>query len=135
MGRIVVATDSSSVFEEVESALADQETTVERVTRGADVRAAVLASDPDLVVLDLQIGVMGGFASCMDLRLEESGGRLEPQNVLLLLDREADLFLARRSGADGWLVKPLDAGRLRAAATALWAGQGYADPLPAATLR
>ena len=29
----------------------------------------------------------------------------------MLLDRDADVFLARRSDADGWLVKPLDAFR------------------------
>ena len=40
----------------------------------------------------------------------------------MLLDREADVFLARRSEADGWLVKPLDAFRLRRAATAILDG-------------
>jgi hypothetical protein len=47
------------------------------------------------VVLDLQIGNMGGIAVAIDLHLEESGGRL-PRSILLLLDREADRFLARR---------------------------------------
>ena len=78
--------------------------------------------EPDLVMLDLQIGEMGGVAACLDLRLEESGDRLPPQKIVLLLDREADLFIARRAGADGWLVKPVDAGRLRRAAAAIAAG-------------
>ena len=73
-------------------------------------------------MLDLQIGNMGGMAACMAIRLEESGGRLPHLPVLMLLDRVADLFLARRSHADGWLVKPLDAFRLRRAADALLAG-------------
>ena len=64
-------------------------------------------------MLDLQIGNMGGIAVTMDLRLEESGDRLPHVPVIVLLDRKADLHLARRSGADGWLVKPLDALRLR----------------------
>ena len=55
---------------------------------------------------------MGGMATCMDLRLEESGGRLPHVPVLMLLDRRADVFLARRAGADGWVVKPLDSIRL-----------------------
>jgi hypothetical protein len=58
----------------------------------------------------------------MAIRLEESGGRLPHLPVLMLLDRVADLFLARRSHADGWLVKPLDAFRLRRASDALLAG-------------
>ena len=42
----------------------------------------------------------------------------------MLLDRQADVFLAKRSGADGWVVKPLDAFTLRRAATAILEGEG-----------
>ena len=45
----------------------------------------------------------------------------------MLLDRRPDVFLARRSGAEGWLVKPLDPLRLRRAARALLAGGTYHD--------
>ena len=79
---------------------------------------------PDLVVLDLQIGNMGGIATCIDLRHEAGAGRLPDVPVLMLLDRQADVFLARRSGADGWVVKPLDAFSLRRAATAILEGEG-----------
>ena len=49
--------------------------------------------------------------------------------VLMLLDRGADVFLARPADADGWLIKPLDAYRLRAAADALLAeGQWFEQP-------
>jgi hypothetical protein len=48
----------------------------------------------------------------------------------MLLDRAADMHLARRSGAEGWLVKPLDALRLRRAADALVAGGRYTEGLP-----
>jgi hypothetical protein len=36
----------------------------------------------------------------------------------MLLDRAPDVFLARRSNADAWLVKPLDPVPLRRAARA-----------------
>ena len=45
-------------------------------------------TEPDLVVLDLQIGNMGGIAVAIDLRLEEAAGRLPEVPILLLLDRE-----------------------------------------------
>jgi DNA-binding response OmpR family regulator len=61
----------------------------------------------------MQIGNMGGMAVSRDLRLEESGGRLGHVPILLLLDREADRFLARQSTADAMLCKPVDAGTLR----------------------
>jgi DNA-binding response OmpR family regulator len=125
--RVLVATDADAVFDEVDAALGEDGVTFTRVRGGRQVLKAVLDTDPDLVVLDLQIGSMGGVAACLDLRLEESGDRLATQNILLLLDREADLFIARHSGADGWLMKPLDAGRLRRATTAIMAGGLYTE--------
>ena len=82
---------------------------------------------PDLVILDLQIGTMGGMATCLDLRLEEGAGRIDHVPVLMLLDRRPDVFLARRSKAEGWLLKPLDPIRLRRAAQALLKGGTYYD--------
>ena len=123
MPNVLLATDSDEVFTEVDAALGSADTTVHRLTAGRQVRAAVVDLDPDLVILDLQIGSMGGIAACLDLRNEEGAGRLEPQAVLLLLDREADVFMARRSGADGWLIKPLTARRIEAAAAAVMAGE------------
>jgi DNA-binding response OmpR family regulator len=93
------------------------------------VLGAVKEHEPDLVVLDLQIGNMGGVATALGLRNEESFGRIEPQNVLMLLDRTADVFLARQAEADGWLVKPLDALRVRRAADQILAGGTYTEGL------
>ena len=80
------------------------------------------------------MGNMGGMAVCLELRLEESYGKLGHVPVLMLLDRRPDVFLARRSGAEGWVIKPLDPIRLRRAITALLDGGTYHDesypPLP-----
>ena len=74
------------------------------------------------MVLDLQIGNMGGMATCLDLRLEERAERIPPQRVVMLLDREADVFLARRAEADAWVVKPVDPLALRRTAQDALAG-------------
>ncbi len=89
---------------------------------------AVLESPPDLVILDLQIGNMGGMAVCLDLRLEEGKDRIDRLPVLMLLDRRADVFLARRADVQGWLVKPLDPIRIRRAVQALLADGTWYDP-------
>jgi DNA-binding response OmpR family regulator len=121
--EILIATDADAVFDEVDAALADESTRVTRVRSGQAVAGVVAETSPDLVVLDLQIGNMGGIATCMHLRNEAGDGRLPEVPVLMLLDREADVHLARRSGAEGWVVKPLDAFRLRRTATAILAGE------------
>jgi DNA-binding NarL/FixJ family response regulator len=46
---------------------------------------------------------------------------------LILLDRRADVFLARRSAAEGWLVKPLDPIRIRRASRAVLEGGTFHD--------
>ena len=122
MTEVLIATDADAVYDEVEAALADDTTRVRRVRSGIEVPPAVAGSTPDLVVLDLQIGNMGGIATCMHLRHEAEDGRLPDVPVLMLLDRGADVMLARRSGADGWLVKPLDAFNLRRTALAVMEG-------------
>ncbi|MGH9187523.1 MAG: response regulator [Acidimicrobiales bacterium] len=130
MPDVLVATDADWIYDEVDAALAGPDTTVRRVRLGRDVAAEVARQTPDLVVLDLQIGNMGGMATCLGLRLEAGAGRLPTVPVLMLLDREADVFLARRSEADGWLIKPLDAFRLRKAANALLADGAYSEGVP-----
>ncbi len=106
---------------------------VQRVRSGREVIPAVKEREPDLVILDLQIGNMGGMATCLSLRSEEGAGRLHRRPIMMLLDRSADVFLAKRSDADGWLVKPLDAIRLRRAAECLLDGGEYHDRLTVAT--
>lgn len=121
MSTILVAADAQWVRDQVRSAFVGPGQEVVEVTRGQDVRATFAEIEPDLVVLDLQIGNMGGVAVAIDLRLEESGGRLPHARILLLLDRRDDVFIARRADVDLTLVKPVDAGVLRRAAAPLLA--------------
>ncbi len=125
--EILLVSDSEAIREDVKAAVGDSSTTFREMTRGAQVRAAVQEKTPDLAIIDLQVGKMGGMATCLDLRLEESAGRLPHVPVLMLLDRRADVFLARRSEAEGFVVKPLDPLRLGRAITALLGGGTYED--------
>ena len=127
MPTILLATDADWIYDEVEAALSDGDVRVARVRKGLDVLAAIAEVEPELVILDLQIGNMGGMAACMAIRHEEGMGRIPITAVLMLLDRAADTFLAHRSDADGWLIKPLDSLRLRRAATTLIDGASYFD--------
>jgi CheY-like chemotaxis protein len=94
------------------------------------VARAVAARKPDVALLDLQMGSMGGIAVAMQQRLDESVGAAPRVPLVLLLDRAADLHLAKRSGADGWLIKPLDALRIRRAVRAVTSGGTVQEGVP-----
>ena len=126
MPHVLIASDAPWVHEEVTSSV-PRGSTVRSLIAGRAVIAAVQEQLPDLVVLDSQISSMGAFAVAHDLINEHTGGRLPAVPVLVLLDRQADVFLARDANVAGWLVKPLDPMRLRKAMTTLIAGGTYED--------
>jgi DNA-binding response OmpR family regulator len=125
--EVLIATDADSIYEELWAVLGAPGTTVRWVRNGADVRTALASAPADLAIVDMQIGAMGGVAVALDVRLEQDAGRLDPCPVLLVLDRRADVFLARRSGVAGWLIKPLDPIRIRRAVAAILDGGGWQD--------
>ncbi|MCU1366267.1 MAG: putative two-component response regulator [Ilumatobacteraceae bacterium] len=117
--HVLIATDAQWVVDELVAALGGPETSFTVCRNGRDVTGVVKARTPDLAIVDLQSGSMGGMAVTMNLRLDESSGALPYIPVLMLLDRTSDVFLAKRSGADGWLIKPLDALKIQRAVSAI----------------
>lgn len=127
MATVLIASDLASLRTELRTMLEGPDLLVEEAATGPDVLTRVKEGGVDLVIADLQIGSMGAMAICMELRHLESYGAAEPISVLMLLDRRPDVFLARRSGAEGFVVKPLDPQRMRSAVRALLRGEGYED--------
>ena len=111
--KILVAADGAWIRDLVRSSFVGPGQNVIEASRGQDVRDLVRTEKPDLVILDLQIGNMGGIAVALDLHLEGAAGRVPQVPMILLLDREADRFLAKRASVDAELVKPVDPGTLR----------------------
>jgi CheY-like chemotaxis protein len=136
--RVLIAADASWVIDEVVAALGGPDTSFTVCRDGRTVapliaERAAAGEGPDLVVTDLQIGSMGGMAVVMDLRLDETSGRIPHVPVIVLLDRLADVHLARRCGAEGWLVKPIESLRLRRAARAVLAGTTWQEGVDTGT--
>lgn len=127
MAKILVGSDAPSLRRQVAAAIAGPGAEVLEATSGPHVVETVRRDPPSLVIVDMQMGNMGGMAVCLELQLEESYADRPHVPVLMLLDRRPDVFLARRSGAEGWLVKPLDPLRLRRATSALLDGETYHD--------
>lgn len=132
MTIVLLATDSDNIAAEVDATLANDDCQVLRVRAGSDVLPVIRDRNPDIVLLDLQIGNMGGVAACLAIRQEEGAARLDERPVALFLDRDADKFLAQESRADGWLIKPIDSLRLRRAVKQLLAGDSVFEGLASA---
>jgi DNA-binding response OmpR family regulator len=128
--HILLATDADWIVDEVTNALGGPDDTFTVCREGRIVSEQIGEQTPDLAIFDLQIGSMGGMAVTMSLRLDESAGNAPPVPVLMLLDRVADVHLARRCNAEGWLIKPIDSLRLTRAAKALLAGGTYTEGVP-----
>jgi DNA-binding response OmpR family regulator len=136
VATVLLVSDLASLRRELETMLAGPDHLVEEASSGVEAVARVTRGEIDLVIVDLQVGAMGGMAITMELRNLESYGGADSVAVLMLLDRRPDVFLARRAGADGFVVKPLDPQRLRSAVRALLRGESYEDEsLRPATVR
>ena len=129
--HILLATDADWIVDEVTAALGGPDTSFTVCRQGHIVSKVVADRFPDLVITDLQVGSMGGMAITLALHHDESAGVLPHVPVLMLLDRTADVYLAQRSQAEAWLIKPLDALRLQRAAAAAISGETYTEGVPA----
>lgn len=112
---VLLVTDAAWIENDVRASLTDAGTEIHTV---ADPRTAVsraVEHRPDVAVVDLQVGSMGGMAVVRALRSAMESGEVYPLRTIMLLDRTADGFLARRAGADASVLKPFTAQELRAA--------------------
>lgn len=113
MAKVLVVTSAPWVRDKVVGALERNGVEVFTTDDPYEVESLLPEIEPDVVVTDSQVGSMGLLAICKVVRSEEAAGTIGATNVIALLDRRADVFLARRGDADAWLVKPLDPAALR----------------------
>ncbi len=106
MLRVLVVADAPWVRNEVHAAITDPDTELVDHEDPTTVAAAVREGSIDVVLVDLQVGSMGGMAVARSVREAATVGNASPVPVVMMLDRSADTFLARRAGAAGWITKP-----------------------------
>lgn len=123
--NVLIVTDADWIRDEVDAALNGVGMSIARIASGKDAVPTIRELKPSIVFVDMQIGNMGGMAVCKEIRHQEQSGTIDETGVILLLDREADLWLARQVDPDGLLVKPLDALAIRSAFEAVSAGGTY----------
>jgi DNA-binding NarL/FixJ family response regulator len=127
MALVLVASDLPSLRRSIRATLEGPELVVREAETGPEAVRVAVDEEVDLAILDLQIAAMGAIAICAELRNLESYGAAEHTTVLLLLDRRPDVFLARRAGAEGFCVKPIEPAKLRRAVRLLLEGERFED--------
>jgi DNA-binding response OmpR family regulator len=113
MPTVLVVSDGAWVTNEVRSALAVGSWQIEEIDDPRAVTDRLGESKVDAVIVDMQVGSKGGMAVVRSIR--QGTDELTRPRTVLLLDRAADGFLARRAGASAAVLKPINAAELRTA--------------------
>ncbi len=111
MPTVLVVADGAWVINEVRSALAVGGWLIEETNDPRAVTDRITESRLDAVIVDMQVGSQGGMAVIRSIR--QATDEITRPRTVLLLDRSADRFLARRAGADASVLKPINAAELR----------------------
>ena len=113
--HVLVVSDDDRIRDEARFGFApDLEVALARDAREA--LAQMQEDTPAVVVIDLHTGSAGGYGLRKDM---SQIGVLAEVPVLMLLDRDQDLWLAKQAGADLVRTKPIDTSDLVADALSL----------------
>ncbi len=115
MPSILLVADDNWVRNDVAAAISGRDATVTVSDDPKQVASVAGDTRYDFVIVDMQVKSMGGMAVTRLVKDAIANGDVEPTPIIMLLDRQADVFLARRAGASTYLVKPFTAQELRAA--------------------
>lgn len=105
--KVLVVDDEPEIVSYLEYVLQDLGYETVSASNGAEAVEKAIAAPPDLVLLDLIMPIMDGFAVCRALR-EQAATRLIPVMVMTALQGLEDRITAIEHGADDVLVKPVD---------------------------
>ena len=134
MPRVLVVTDEPWVRNEVHATLTGPDFELIDHSKPETAAETAVEQGVDAVIADLQIGAMGGMAVTRSVREATGDADAPGLPVVLLLDRSADGFLAKRSGAAAWLTKPFTSHELETAVESALASRA-AEPAPEEELR
>lgn len=108
--HILVVDDEPQIRRTLRATLVPHGYTVADAASGEEALAALRASSPDLVLLDLNMPGMGGMATCRAMREASDAAII----VLTVRDAERDKVAMLDAGADDYVVKPFSTPELLA---------------------
>lgn len=119
MVAILLIADEEWVRNDVAASIVDPSTTLTVLEDPQDIVGLAGERRFDLFAVDMQIGSTGGMATVRLIRDAMFRGEIDRTPIVMLLDRSADAFLAKRAGVDAYLVKPFTSQQLRGVMTEL----------------
>ena len=102
--KILIITDNGWVRESVEKYI-DFKSSITVATEFME-----LTESYEYIFVDMQVNNNGGPSMVRELKRSE---KVIDSSIVLLVDREADSFQAKRVGADSYLLKPLEKTKLK----------------------
>lgn len=100
---ILLVEDDRELAELTQDFLENEGFVVWHEAEGKAARDRILASPPDLVILDIMLPGMNGYTVCRDVRPEYDG----PILFLTARDEELDEILGLEMGGDDYVTKPV----------------------------
>ncbi len=113
--RVLVVDDEQQIRRAVGRALTTRGYEVLEARDGEEALSVTAASEPDLVILDLNLPERDGLSVCQQLRRRSSA----PILILSVREEESDKVAALDLGADDYLTKPFGIEELMARVRAL----------------
>ena len=104
--KILVVEDNSELLELMRLGLKQAGFRIATASNGVDALKSARSAAPDLIVLDLVLPELDGFAVCERLRKDEATASV-PVIVLTGLSSEFSRFASIESGADEYVMKPV----------------------------
>ena len=126
--RILIVDDIPQNVDLVRSLMQAEGYEVASAANGLEALAQVASAPPDLILLDIMMPTLGGYAVCRQLKARPET-RLVPIVLITALGEEADKLLGIDAGADDFLTKPFSHAELKARARSLLKLKAFTDEL------
>lgn len=105
---VIVAEKDPIELASLRGALESPDCEVLSATDGMVVVNLAAQHEPHAVVVSSSLGRMGGLAVSRELKTMAEQGKIREPWVVVLIEREADAWVASWSRCDAWIVKPAD---------------------------
>jgi CheY-like chemotaxis protein len=108
--KILIADDEPNIRSLVSRMLGKDYIVIE-ATNGEEAIDIAKRQEPDLILMDLMMPKMDGYAACSSIKTDQATKGI-PVVMLTSVTHELNKSFAREMGADGYLSKPFSADEL-----------------------